>query len=106
MVESTRAKAKDAIFLTYDLAWNQIGRPKYDMRFSLLFPGGPSHYMAGDADKLPERMEFLAQLLEKGIHPKLSGEHTAAAAEVVRAAAKVHRDALVAARGPTSWRMK
>jgi hypothetical protein len=101
-VDVARAKASEAVHITHDLAWNHVGRAKFDAKFALLFPNGARHYIEGAADELPNRMELLAQLFEKGMHPKLTKEQNKASAETLRAAAKAHREAIEAAREPAT----
>lgn len=79
--------ADDFLGRTYDDTWNDVGRPQYDPALSLLFPGGSSYYADGDSAEQPLRMELLARLFEKGVHPRLSQAQAQAKADAVRAAA-------------------
>src|SRR5262249_34224236 len=67
--------------------WNDLGRPGHDRALSLIFPGGVSYYADGDTEGQPDRMELLSQLLERGMHPKLTKAQANGAAKKVRDAA-------------------
>jgi hypothetical protein len=99
---ATYASACAAVRMVHDITWNYIGRPASDGKFALLFPGGADHYIDGEAEKLPDRMELLAQLFEKNLHPKLSAAQNQEAAGKLRDAAKAYQDALDAARIPVA----
>lgn len=100
MVDATRKKTEDTVQFVYDLTWNRVGRPAMDPKLSLLFPSGASHYIVGDADKLPDRVELLAGLFEKGIHPNLTEAQYKESSDMLRAVAHEHRTALDTARAP------
>jgi hypothetical protein len=101
-LEVAYKKAVDAVQLTYDVAWNYVGRPAFDQKLAQLFPNGSAHYTEGEPEKLPERMEFLARLFEKTPHPKLSKAQNDSFAATLREAAKAHSDAMDAARLPAT----
>lgn len=90
-------KADDDLQRVYDETYNDVGRPRYDPGLSLIFPGGASYYADGDVDEQPLRMELLARLFEKGLHPKLSQAQGQAKAAAVRAAAAPLKAAVEAA---------
>lgn len=79
--------ADDKLQRIFDDTYNDVGRPRYDPALSLIFPGGASYYAEGDTEDQPLRMELLARLFEKGLHPKLSAAQGQAKAAEVRAAA-------------------
>jgi hypothetical protein len=87
VLHAARAKATGVVALVHDMVWNAIGRPRSDPAFALLFPGGWSAYTDGSCEKQPRRMELLARLFEKKLHPKLSKERHFELAAEVRAAA-------------------
>lgn len=95
-------KADDFLGRTYDETWNDVGRPQYDSALSLLFPGGSSYYAEGDTEEQPLRMELLARLFERAMHPKLSAPQSQAKAAAVRAAALPLAQAVEAARVPAA----
>lgn len=101
-LQVAHSKAIHEIRLIYDLTWNHVGRPACDHKLSLLFPSGSAHYVDGDPEKLPLRMELLARLFEKRLHPKLSKAQGESFAGALRAAAKMYSDALDAARLPVT----
>lgn len=86
----------------YDETWNDVGRPQYDTALSLIFPGGSSYYAEGDTYEQPLRMELLAKLFERGLHPRLSTAQAQARAAAVRAAALPLAQAVEAARVPAA----
>lgn len=86
----------------YDDVWNEIGRPQQDQYLSLFFPGGTSYYTDGDTPGQPERMEILAKLFDKKLHPKLTAEQCTAFAARIRDAATPLKAAIDAAAGPAA----
>ncbi len=84
---------------TYDNIWNDVGRPGSDPALDILFPGGASYYAEGDTEEQPDRMELLADLLEKGIHPRLAADRASGYATPIRQGATRLRE-LVDAAGP------
>lgn len=72
----------------YDDTWNDVGRPANDRYLALMYPGGAGYYTDGDTPGQPARMELLARLYDRGVHPKLTAEQSHAYAARVRAAAK------------------
>jgi hypothetical protein len=99
-LQVAHTKAVDAIQLTYDIAWNYVGRPAFDQHLARLFPNGSAHYIEGEPDKLPQRIELLARLFEKTPHPRLSKDQNDGFAASLREAAQAHSDAIEAARLP------
>lgn len=95
-------EADDLIGRVYDEVWNDVGRPAYDRALTLIFPGGATYYTDGSIDTQPGRMELLAQLLERGIHPKLNNTQAQAAADKVRAGATKLQGVINAARLPSN----
>lgn len=83
-----------------DDIWNALGRPAFDPHLSILFPGGIAYYAEGRNEDQPDRMELLVELLEAGIHPKLSQDLADAVAERVSAEARAYRAKVEAARTP------
>lgn len=83
--ENDRADA--VIDRTYDDIWNDLGRPATDRYLTLIFPGGAGYYTDGDTFDQPQRMELLARLLERKLHPKLTAEQCTAYAQRIRDAA-------------------
>jgi hypothetical protein len=86
----------------YDEIWNDLDRPANDRWLSLLFPGGAGYYTDGDTDEQPQRMELLAQMLERGLHPKLPKDRAMAYALRVRDGAAALQADLDAARIPAA----
>jgi hypothetical protein len=86
----------------YDEIWNDVGRSANDRWLTLLFPGGTGYYTEGDTAEQPHRMELLAQMLERGVHPKLTEAQAAGYAARTRAAAAELSADLDAARLPAA----
>lgn len=84
----------------YDHIWNKVGRPASDPALAVLFPGGIAYYAEGDTEGQPDRMEVLIELLNAGLHPKLSKDDAATAAAEVAVAAEALRTAVETARKP------
>jgi hypothetical protein len=84
----------------YDEVWNDVGRPSNDRVLSLIFPGGADYYTDGDTAEQSDRMELLAQLLERKIHPKLTQDQVTAYAARIREGAKALSADVEAARLP------
>lgn len=71
----------------YDETWNDVGRPANDRLLALMYPGGAAYYTDGDTPGQPVRMELLAKLYDRKLHPKLTAAQCEAYATRVRAAA-------------------
>lgn len=85
LAENDRADA--SLMRVYDDVWNDAGRPASDRHLNLLFPGGAAYYTEGDLPGQPLRMELLARLFDRKLHPLLTPEQHASYAERVRDAA-------------------
>lgn len=89
--ENDRADA--TINRVYDDTWNDVGRPANDRYLALMYPGGAGYYTDGDTAGQPARMELLAKLYDRKLHPKLKPEQCSAfAARVREAAAALKQD--------------
>ncbi len=89
--------ADAALDRIYDETWNDVGRPANDRFLALMFPGGAGYYTDGDTSAQPARMELLARLYEKRIHPKLNPDQCLTYAKRVRDAAAALKQDLDAA---------
>jgi hypothetical protein len=87
---------------TYDDTWNDVGRPANDRYLALMYPGGAGYYTDGDTPGQPLRMELLARLYERRIHPKLTEEQSLAYAARIRQAAAALKQDVDAAAGPAA----
>jgi hypothetical protein len=85
-----------------DDLWNEVGRPANDRMLALLFPGGAGYYTDGDTEEQPDRMELLAELLDRKLHPKLTAEKAADYATKIREAARGLAEDAAAARMPAA----
>ncbi|MBK9263260.1 MAG: hypothetical protein IPM54_26090 [Polyangiaceae bacterium] len=101
-VDTLNIRSDKVLGKTYDVIWNEIGRPGYDAALSVLFPEGIAYYAQGDTDEQPDRMDILVQLLQAGLHPKLSKATADACAAEVDAEAKALRNAVEAVRKPAA----
>jgi len=99
LVEENK-RADGLLGCVYDDLWNELGRPGHDRWLAMLFPGGIGYYADGDVETQPDRMELLAQLLERGVHPKLPQAVAQSAADRVRAGAVSLAAAVEAVRSP------
>lgn len=98
VAENDRA---DAILdRTYDDTWNDVGRPASDRHLALMFPGGAAYYTDGDTPNQPARMELLAKLYDRKLHPKLSEAQCQTYAARIRDAASALKADIDAAAGP------
>lgn len=88
-----------------DDVWNDVGRPGADPHYEIMFPGGISDYTDGPVDEQPYRMEFLAGLLEGGVHPRLDAARAADYATQIRQSATRLEEKVDAAR-PLKARLK
>lgn len=86
----------------YDETWNDVGRPANDRYLTLMYPGGTGYYTDGDTAGQPVRMELLARLYERRIHPKLTEEQCKGYADRIRKAADALKHDVEAAAGPAS----
>ncbi|MBK8252632.1 MAG: hypothetical protein IPK82_08180 [Polyangiaceae bacterium] len=86
----------------YDDVWNDAGRPATDRYLALMFPGGAGYYTDGDTAGQPARMELLAKLFDRKLHPKLNAAQSEAYATRVRTAAKALQADIDAATEPAA----
>lgn len=86
----------------YDETWNDVGRPANDRYLALMFPGGAGYYTENDTAGQPTRMELLAKLYDRQLHPKLTKEQNQAYAQRVREAAAALKEDVDAAAGPAA----
>jgi hypothetical protein len=84
-VENDRADA--LLNRVYDETWNDVGRPANDRYLALMYPGGAGYYTDGDTPGQPARMELLAKLYERALHPKINATQSNAFAARIREAA-------------------
>jgi len=80
-------KADAAIDRIYDDTWNDVERPANDRYLALMYPGGAGYYTDGDTPGQPARMELLAKLYDRNLHPKLTVAQSSMFASRVRDAA-------------------
>ena len=80
-------KADAVINRIYDDTWNDVDRPANDRYLALMYPGGAGYYTDGDTPGQPARMELLAKLYDRKLHPKLTAAQSSAFASRVRDAA-------------------
>jgi hypothetical protein len=80
-------KADATINRIYDDTWNDVDRPGNDRYLALMYPGGAGYYTDGDTPGQPARMELLAKLYDRALHPKLSAVQSSGFAVRVREAA-------------------
>ncbi len=95
-VAAQNERADKIIGKIYDIIWNEVGRPAWDAALAVIFPDGIAYYAEGDTDEQPDRMEILVQLLQAGIHPKLSKATATACAAEIEDASKILRAAVEA----------
>lgn len=86
-LSAENAAADATLNRIYDETWNDVGRPANDRFLALIYPGGAGYYTDGDTPGQPVRMELLAKLYERKIHPKLTAAQCEAYATRVRDAA-------------------
>ncbi|TKD12376.1 hypothetical protein [Polyangium fumosum] len=101
-IDARNDKADKTIGKVYDIVWNEIGRPAYDAALAVIFPDGIASYAEGDTHEQPERMDILVQLLQSGIHPKLSPATAAGAAAEILVESEALRAAVEVARKPAA----
>jgi NADPH:quinone reductase-like Zn-dependent oxidoreductase len=97
-VTAQNEKADKTIGKTYDVVWNEVGRPAWDASLAVIFPDGMAYYADGDTDEQPERMEILVKLLTAGIHPRLTKATADTCAAEIAAEAQALRDVVDAGR--------
>ena len=100
-VNAENDQADAEINRIYDETWNDVGRPASDRYLALMYPNGATYYTDGDTVGQPARMELLAKLYDRKLHPKLSAEQCAAFAARLRKAAAALKADLDAAADPT-----
>jgi len=86
----------------YDETWNDVGRPANDRYLALMYPGGAGYYTDGDTAGQPARMELLAKLYDRALHPKLTKEQSGAYAVRIREAAAALKLDVDAAAAPAA----
>ncbi len=86
----------------YDETWNDVGRPANDRYLALMYPGGAGYYTENDTTGQPTRMELLAKLYDRKLHPKLTKEQNEGYAQRVREAAAALKVDVDAAAGPAA----
>jgi hypothetical protein len=87
---------------TYDDTWNDVGRPASDRYLALMYPGGADYYTDGDTPGQPARMELLAKLYDRKLHPGLPAEKAVAYAARIREAAAALEADVKATTGPAA----
>jgi hypothetical protein len=98
--ENDRADA--TINRIYDEMWNDVGRPANDRYLALMFPGGAGYYTDGDTPGQPARMELLAKLYDRKLHPKLTESQAQGYAARVREAGAALKEDIEAAAAPAA----
>ncbi|MCC6522215.1 MAG: hypothetical protein IT373_06110 [Polyangiaceae bacterium] len=98
--ENDRADA--SINRIYDDTWNDVGRPANDRYLALMYPGGAGYYTDGDTPGQGTRMELLAKLYDRKLHPKLTAEQAQAYAARIREAATALKADIDAAATPAA----
>ncbi len=101
-VRMENESADDAIDRVYDDTWNDVGRPANDRYLALMFPGGADYYTDGDTPGQPARMELLARLYDRKIHPKVEPDQSTAYAVRIREAAAALKADIDAAATPAA----
>jgi hypothetical protein len=99
-VDARDDEADDLLAGIYDVIFNLLGRPGNDPLLTIIFPGGSSAYTQGPDDEQPDRMELLAQVLSRNVHPGIPPAEAAAMVFKINAAASALREAVQAARKP------
>jgi hypothetical protein len=101
-VSAENDRADATINRIYDETWNDVDRPANDRYLALMYPGGAGYYTDGDTPGQPARMELLAKLYERKLHPRLSASQSQHYAMRVRDAANALRADLDAAAAPAA----
>ena len=86
----------------YDDTWNDVGRPAHDRYLALMYPGGAGYYTENDTTGQPTRMELLAKLYDRKLHPKLTATQCQGYAQRIRDAAAALRVDIDALAGPAA----
>lgn len=86
----------------YDETWNDVGRPAIDRYLALMYPGGAGYYTEGDTPGQPARMELLAKLYDRAIHPKIPAAQAQGYAQRIREGAAELQADLNAASAPAA----
>jgi hypothetical protein len=95
-------KADATIDRIYDDTWNDVERPANDRYLALMFPGGAGYYTDGDTPGQPARMELLAKLYDRNLHPKLTAVQSSVFAARIRDAASALKADIDAAATPAA----
>lgn len=95
-------KADATIDRIYDDTWNDVERPANDRYLALMYPGGAGYYTDGDTPGQPARMELLAKLYDRKLHPKLTAVQSSMFAVRVRDAASALKEDIDAAATPAA----
>lgn len=95
-------KADATIDRIYDDTWNDVERPANDRYLALMYPGGAGYYTDGDTPGQPARMELLAKLYDRKLHPKLTAVQSSMFAVRVRDAAGALKADIDAAATPAA----
>jgi hypothetical protein len=86
----------------YDETWNDVGRPANDRYLALMYPGGAGYYTENDTSGQPIRMELLAKLYDRALHPKLTEAQCQGYSQRIREAAAELKADIDAAAGPAA----
>jgi hypothetical protein len=86
----------------YDDTWNDVGRPGNDRYLALMYPGGTGYYTENDTTGQPVRMELLAKLYDRKLHPKLTQVQCQGYALRIREGAAALKVDVDAAAGPAA----
>lgn len=86
----------------YDETWNDVGRPANDRYLALMYPGGAGYYTDNDTTGQPTRMELLAKLYDRKMHPKLTEAQCQGYAQRIREAAVALQNDIDAVAGPAA----
>jgi hypothetical protein len=96
------AEADGVLDRIYDETWNDVGRPGNDRYLALMYPGGAGYYTDNDTPGQPVRMELLAKLYDRALHPKLTQAQCQGYALRIREAAAELKADIDAAAVPTA----
>jgi hypothetical protein len=86
----------------HDETWNDVGRPANDRYLALMYPGGAGYYTENDTPGQPTRMELLAKLYERRLHPKLTEAQCQGYAQRIREGAAALKQDIDAVAGPAA----
>lgn len=98
--ESDRSDA--VVDRVHDETWNDVGRPAHDRYLTLMYPGGAGYYTDNDLAGQPARMELLAKLYDRALHPKIDREKAQEYAARIREAAAALKEDIDAAALPAA----